>query len=73
LLETIFQRSLGRYLENELSEGQDQVNHPLLVTLDHNCIVALEKNEEPDADTIRQLIAFQQKGIIKIVVGWLPC
>lgn len=46
------------------------MNHPLLVTLDHNCIVALEKDEEPDADAIRQLIVFQQKDIIKIIVGW---
>jgi hypothetical protein len=46
------------------------VNKSLLVTLDHNCIIALEKGEEPNADAIRKLIAFQQKGLIKIVVGW---
>ena len=46
------------------------MNKPLLVTLDHNCIIALEKGEEPNADAMRKLIAFQQKGIIKIVVGW---
>ena len=46
------------------------MNHPLLVTLDHNCIVALEKDEESDADAIRQLIAFQQKGVIHLVIGW---
>ncbi len=46
------------------------MNKSLLVTLDHNCIIALEKGEEPNADAIRKLIAFQQKGLIKIVVGW---
>jgi hypothetical protein len=46
------------------------MNNPLLMTLDHNCIIALEKDEELNADAIRQLIAFQQKGIIHIVIGW---
>lgn len=45
------------------------MNHPLLVTLDHNCIVALEKHEEPDADAIKQLINFQKKGVVRLIVG----
>jgi hypothetical protein len=60
---------LDRYIEDELSKGRSQVNNPLLVTLDHNCIIALEKDEE-NADAIRQLIAFHQQGIINIVIGW---
>lgn len=46
------------------------MNNLLLVTLDHNCIIALENNEEPNASAVRRLIVFQQKGVIKIVVGW---
>src|SRR5436309_3503846 len=46
------------------------MSNPLLVTLDNNCIIALKEGEEPNATAIRKLIAFQQKGIIKIIVGW---
>ncbi len=42
----------------------------MLVTLDNNCIIDLENGEEPNATAIRQLIAFQQKGIVKIAISW---
>ena len=46
------------------------MNNSLLVTLDHNCLVALEKAEEPNATTVRELIRLHQQGIIKIIIGW---
>ena len=46
------------------------MNTPLLVTLDNNCIIALENGEEPNATAVRKLIVFHQQDVIKIVIGW---